>query len=186
MTQRGFAEVVAVAEHVAGQSRAANALGLASEAGTSPGPLVSLLDKGEADPSVANVFAEIRTWANERLGWDHVPAFWRAVAARPRYLAAAWAKTKLVLGPGEIDGLTKLAVALACASLAGNRYVVEYYQAAFRQLGFDDETVVELAGLVNHYASFNIVAHAFQLESPGSAMFAETAVDSATPVSRPE
>lgn len=186
MTQRGFAEVVAVAEHVAGQSRAANALGLTSELSTGADPLVPLADEDAAEPAVATRFVEIRTWANERLGWDYVPAFWRAIAPRPRYLAAAWEKTKLVFGPGEIDGLTKFAVALACASLAGNRYFVEYYQAGFRQFGFNNETVVELAGLVNHYASFNTVAHAFQLESPGSATFAEPAVDGAATESRPE
>lgn len=167
--------MVAVAEHVAGQSRAANALGLVSEQPGSAEPLVALLAPEDGDETVRAVFDEIRVWAGDALGWERVPAFWRAIAHRPRYLAAAWAKTRLVLGPGEIDRLTKTAVAFACASLAGSRYFVEYYQAAFRQLGFDDETVVELAGLVNHYASFNTVAHAFQLESPGTAPFAEPA-----------
>ncbi|MCC6175658.1 MAG: hypothetical protein IT305_10175 [Chloroflexi bacterium] len=186
MTQRGFAEVVAVAEHVAGQSRAANALGLTSERSAGTDALVQLVGEDAAEPAVATRFVEIRTWANERLGWDHVPAFWRGIARRPKYLAAAWEKTKLVLGPGEIDELTKFAVALACASLAGNRYFVEYYQAAFRRFGFDDETVVELAGLVNHYASFNTVAHAFQLESPGETTFSEPAVDGVATASRPD
>lgn len=163
--------MVAVAEHVAGQSRAANALGLTSEASTSAPPLVALVDEQTADTAVRPVFDEIQAWAHRYLGWERVPLFWRAVARRPRYLAAAWAKTKLVVGPGEVDGLTKLTVAFACASLAGSRYFVEYYQAAFRQLGFDDETVVELAGLVNHYASFNTVSHAFQLELPGATAF---------------
>jgi len=161
--------VVAVAEHVAGQSRAANALGLTSEQSTVAPPLVALVDDQVDDTAVRPVFDEIRAWARDYLGWMRVPAFWRAIACRPRYLAAAWAKSKLVLGPGEVDGLTKTTVAFACASLAGSRYFVEYYQAAFRQRGFDDETVVELAGLVNHYASFNTVSHAFQLESPGAA-----------------
>ena len=163
--------MVAVAEHVAGQSRAANALGLLSEQNTSGAPLVALVDEQTDDSIIGPVFDEIRAWAHHSLGWERVPLFWRAIARRPRYLATAWAKTKLVLGPGEVDGPTKTTVAFACASLAGSRYFVEYYQAAFRQLGFDDETVVELAGLVNHYASFNTVSHAFQLKSPDAAAF---------------
>ncbi len=156
-----------MAEHVAGQSRAANLLGLTSDGVTPLAPLVPLLDGEAGDAATGPVLAEIRAWSHERLGWERVPDFWRAIARQPRYLAAAWAKTKLVLEPGEVDRVTKVAVALACAALAGSRYFVEYYQAAFRHLGFDDAAVVELAGLVNHYASFNTVSHGFQLESPG-------------------
>jgi hypothetical protein len=68
---------------------------------------------------------------------------------------------------------------LACAALAGSRYFVEYYQAAYRRLGFDDAAVVELAGLVNHYTSFNTISHGFQLESPGQAEFAARRADQA-------
>jgi alkylhydroperoxidase/carboxymuconolactone decarboxylase family protein YurZ len=170
MTSRGFAEVVAVAEHVAGQARSANLLGLLSEGGLPP--LVAPVDPEAVEGPVRATLDEIRAWAREALGWDEVPLFWRAIARQPRYLNAAWAKTKLVLGPAEIDREAKIAVALACAALAGSRYFVEYYQAAYRRLGFDDAAVVELAGLVNHYASFNTVSHAFQLESPGEAEFA--------------
>ena len=162
-----------MAEHVAGESRAANLLGLISEDGA--GPLVPLLDEAEADPAARPVLAEIRAWSREHLGWDRVPAFWRAIARQPRYLATAWAKNRLVLEPSELDRATKVAVALECAALAGCRYFVEYYQAAFRRLGFDDAAVVELAGLVNHYASFNTVSHALQLKSPGQASFAPAA-----------
>lgn len=168
MTERGFAEVVAVAEHVAGQSRAANLLGLTSESGDGLPPLVPLLDDA-ADTAAGPVLDEIRAWSREQLGWDGVPRFWRAAARQKRYLAAAWAKTKLVTEPGEVDRVTKVAVALAWAALAGSRYFVEYYQAAFRRLGLDDAAVVELTGLVNHYASFNVISHAFQLESPAQA-----------------
>ena len=161
-----------MAEHVAGQSRAANLLGLISE-DDGRAPLVPLLDEASGDQAARSLLAEIRTWSRERLGWNRVPAFWRAVARQPRYLAVAWAKTKLVTEPGEIDLVTKVAVALACASLAGSRYFVEYYGAAFRCLGFDEAAVAELAGLVNHYASFNTVSHAFQLESPAEPSFAK-------------
>ena len=163
-----------MAEHVAGQSRSANLLGLVSEDGGLP-PLVPLLDVDEADGPARATLEEVRAWAREQLGWERVPLFWRAVAHQPRYLSAAWAKTKLVLGPAEIDYTTKVAVALACAALAGSRYFVEYYQAAYRRLGLDDAAVVELAGLVNHYASFNTISHTFQLESPGEAHFARPA-----------
>ena len=160
-----------MAEHVAGQSRSANLLGLSSLDEERLPPLVPLVG-AEADGGVAEMLDEIRGWARERLGREGVPAFWRAIAHQPRYLKAAWAKTTLVLEPGEVDRLTKVAVALACAGLAGSRYFVEYYQAAFRKLGMDDAAVAELAGLVNHYASYNTISHAFQLEAPGAAEFA--------------
>ena len=160
-----------MAEHVAGQSHSANLLGLTSEDGGPP-PLVPPLETEQAASPVRSTLEEIGAWARERLGWERVPLFWRAIARHPRYLSAAWAKTKLVLSPAEIDEATKVAVALACAALAGSRYFVEYYQAAYRRLGFDDAAAVELAGLINHYASYNTISHAFQLESPGAAPFA--------------
>lgn len=123
----------------------------------------------DAATGAAPILAEIRSWAREALGRDEIPSFWRALAHRPRYLQAAWAKAKLVLDPAELDRPTKIAIALACAALAGSRYFVEYYRAAFRALGHDDAAVVELAGLVNHYASYNTISHAFQLEPPGEA-----------------
>ena len=48
--------------------------------------------------------------------------------------------------------------------------MVAYYHAAFRRLGFDDAAVVELAGPVNHDASFTTVWQAFQLGSVGRAV----------------
>ena len=69
-----------------------------------------------------------------------------------------------------MEPVTKVSVALACASLAGRRYLVAYYHAAFRRRGFDDAAVVQLAGLVNHDASFITVSNAFQLGSAGRAV----------------
>lgn len=91
-----MAEVAAVAEHVASLTTAAAALQVRPDVpdGTGDGgagAIVPLRDE-RGDPEAAAVLAEIRAWAGEALGVDRAPAIWRALAHRPRLLAATWRK----------------------------------------------------------------------------------------------
>jgi hypothetical protein len=170
-SERAVAEVAAVAEHVASLTAAAAAFQLRPdvprETGDGVGPaVVPLLDEGSAGEA-AGTLAEIRAWARQVLGLDHVPALWRALAHHPRLLEATWRKDRLVLGQGTLDELVKGCAALAVAQLRQSPYWIAYLtQFLRRRCGLEDRGVVELAGAVMHYVSFNTIAHGMRLDPP--------------------
>ena len=176
-TERAVAEVAAVAEHVTSLTTAAAALQLRpdipSEAtdGASAA-VVPLLDEHSAAGAAA-ILAEIREWARLALGVDRTPAVWRALAHQPRLLEATWRKDRLVLGAGTLDELVKGCAALAVAQFRQSPYWIAYLTQFLRtRCGLEDGGVVELAGTVMHYVSFNTIAHGMRLDAPFSDMTA--------------
>jgi hypothetical protein len=172
-TERAVAEVAAIAEHVGSLTAAAAALQLRPDIPAEPpdgvGPaLVPLLDE-ETAPEAASILAEIRAWARQTLGVDRVPAFWRALAHQPRLLEATWRKDRLVLGGGALDELVKGCAALAVAEFRQSPYWIAYLSHVLRtRCDLGDRGLVELAGAVMHYVSFNTIAHGMRLEAPFS------------------
>ncbi len=170
-TERAVAEVAAIAEHVASLTTAAAAFQLRPDipveaADGAASTLVPLLDEGSAGEA-AGTLAEIREWARQSLGVDRVPAVWRALAHHPRLLEATWRKDRLVLGPGTLDELVKGCTALAVAQLRQSPYCIAYLTHFLRRrCGLDDRAIVELAGAVMHYVSFNTIAHGMRLDPP--------------------
>ena len=177
-TDRAVAEIAAVAEHIASLTAAASALGLAPDVPPGAGagaPLVALLDEQSA-PDAAAVLAEIRQWSAPALGVDHAPAFWRALAHHPRLLEATWRKDRLILSAGALDEFTTLCAALAVAQFRQSPYWVPYLTQMLRHRGVNDRELVEIAGAVMHYVSFNTIAHGMRLESPVSGITAADVV----------
>ena len=176
-TERAVAEVAAVAEHVASLTAGAAAFQLGPDVPAEPPDgavaLVPLLD-GDADGgTVAATLAEIRAWARESLGVDHTPAFWRALAHQPRLLEATWRKDRLVFAAGTLDELTKGCAALAVAQFRQSAYWIPYLTHVLRtRSGLEDRGLVEIAGAVMHYVSFNTVAHGMRLDAPMSDLVA--------------
>lgn len=174
-TERAVAEVAAIAEHVAGLTVMAAAFQLppdipSESADSVRAAGVPLLDEGSA-PEAATTLAEIRAWARQALGVDRVPAVWRALAHQPRLLASTWRKDRLVLGAGTLDELVKGCTALAVAQLRQSAYWIAYLTQFLRtRCGLEDRGVVELAGAVMHYVSFNTIAHGMRLDAPCSDM----------------
>ena len=167
-TERGITEIMGTAEHTVSIAAAAAALRLRADV---PEPVASdreLVDASAPPPGeTRRVLEEIGTWSNETLGVGHVPAFWRALARKPRLLEAVWAKHRLVLGAGELGADLKLAVALAVAANKQSDYWAAYFaQWARTSAGFDDETFVEISGAVLHYTAFNTISHGMMLEAP--------------------
>ncbi|MBI2186473.1 MAG: carboxymuconolactone decarboxylase family protein [Acidobacteria bacterium] len=173
-TERAVAEVAAVAEHTASLTAAASALGLPPDVPARAGadaPLVPLLDEHSA-PDAATLLREIREWSAPALSLAYVPAFWRALAHQPRLLEATWRKDRLLLGAGALDEFTKLCAALAVAQFRQSSYWIPYMTQMLRSRGVNDRELVEIAGAVMHYVSFNTIAHAMRLESPVSGITA--------------
>jgi hypothetical protein len=175
-TEQGITEILAVAEHVTSVAAAAAGIRLRPDV-PSPavGPATELVawtrpPRPEAEP----VLAEIAQWTREMLRVDHVPAFWRTLALRPRLLEAVWQKHRLVLSEDELAAEVKAAVALAVAMNAHSDYWVGYFDQLGRAShGFDDETVVEIAGAVIHYKAFNTISHGMMLDAPHTDIVAE-------------
>ena len=179
-TDRAVAEIAAVAEHVASLTAATAALRLQSYSGPPPAggapagvPPISDDDAGDASA----VLADIREWASAALGRDEIPDIWRVLAHQPRLLAATWRKDRLILGSGALDEQTKTLAALAVASFRQSDYWIGYFTDVLRNRdGVEDKLVVEIAGAVMHYVSFNTVAHAMRLEAPVEAITASDVV----------
>lgn len=169
-----MAEIAAVAEHIASLTAAASAFGLPPDVPAGPGagtPLVALLDERSA-PDAAAVLGEIREWSASALSLDYAPAFWRALAHQPRLLEATWRKDRLILGDGALDEFTKRCAALAVAQFRQSSYWIPYVTQMLRSRGVNDRDLVEIAGAVMHYVSFNTIAHAMRLEPPVSGITA--------------
>jgi hypothetical protein len=168
-TERGVAEVAAVAEHVASLTSTSAAFGLSPDVphiGPDGVATVPLLDETSAGDGAATL-AEIRNWAKESLGIEHIPAVWRALAHLPRLLESTWRKDRLVLSAGVLDELVKGCAALAVAQFRQSAYCITYLTQFLRtRCGLGDRGVVELAGAVMHYVSFNTIAHGMMLEPP--------------------
>lgn len=170
-TERAVAEVAAIAEHVASLTAAASALQLQPDvphsAATHPGSaIVPLLDERTA-PDAASTLGEILEWSRATLDVDGVPAIWRALAHQPRLLAATWRNHRLIMSAGALDTLVKGCAALAVAQFRQSPYWVSYFTQLLRKgCGLDDRAIVEIAGAVMHYVSFNTIAHAMRLEPP--------------------
>jgi hypothetical protein len=174
-TERGVAEVAAIAEHVASLTVTAAAFDLRPDVpgdGVDGAALIPLLDETSA-PEAAATLSEIRSWAKETLGIDRIPSVWRALAHHPRLLESTWRKDRLVLSAGVLDELVKGCAALAVAQFRQSRYWIAYLTHALRRRGgLDDRGVVEVAGAVMHYVSFNTIAHGMRLEAPMAEMSA--------------
>jgi hypothetical protein len=174
-TERGVAEVAAVAEHVASLTSTAAAFDLRPDV-PRPAPdgvaTVPLLDETSA-PEAAATLSEIRSWGKEALGIDHVPAVWRALAHLPRLLESTWRKDRLVLSAGVLDELVKGCAALAVAQFRQSPYWIAYLTHWLRaRCSLTDRGVVEVAGAVMHYVSFNTIAHGMRLDPPMADMVA--------------
>ncbi len=176
-TERGVAEVAAVAEHVASLTSTAAAFDLRPDVphpAEDDVPTVPLLDETSASDAAATL-AEIRAWAKETLDIDHIPGVWRALAHLPRLLEATWRKDRLVLGAGVLDELVKGCAGLAVAQFRQSPYWIRYLTHFLRtRCGLGDRGVVEVAGAVMHYVSFNTIAHGMRLDPPMADM---TAID---------
>ena len=169
-TKRAVAEIVAVAEHVASLTAAAAAFQLApdtpSAAANSHHPVVAPVDDQHAGEA-ASTLREIREWSAQTLGVEHTPIVWRVLAHQPRLLEATWRKDRLVLSAGVVDALVKSCVALAVAQFRQSAYCISYFTQLLRTTQqLDDRALVELAGAVMHYVSFNTIAHAMGLHAP--------------------
>lgn len=113
---------------------------------------VRLLSDEEADPRARAVFDDIRATR----GTDYINHFWRALAHDPPRMEALWNELKSLMGPGELDPLTKEMIYVAVSAANGCSYCVHSHTAAARSKGMSDAqhrelmAVIAMAGRTNH------------------------------------
>jgi hypothetical protein len=177
LTEKGVTEILAVSEHTASITAAAEGLRIPPDVGSREaapdGGLVQPI--GEANRGEAKAtLAEIRSWAQKYLGCAAEPVFWRVLAHQPRFLRATWDKDRLVMGDGELDAVAKLCTALAVAMFRQSPYWTSYLAHQLRhESHMTDAALVELTAAVMHYVSFNTVAHGMRLAAPHTDMTAD-------------
>jgi len=172
---RALAEIVAVSEHIASLTAAAAAFQLtpdvpAPRTGPTDTAMIPLVDQASAGEAAATL-EQIGDWTKQALDIGHTPGIWRALANDPKLLAATWRKDQLVLAAGTLDEFVKGCVALAIAQFRQSPYWIAYLTQYLRaRCGADNRILVQIAGTVMHYVSFNTIAHGMRLEPPFSAM----------------
>jgi hypothetical protein len=172
LTEKGLTEIIGLAEHVVSLCAGAEGLRIRPDVPDEPNGRPTELVAPCPEDAV-DTLVEIRNWTATALGVDRAPVFWRVLAHQPRLLAATWAKDRLVLGPGELDGSAKTCVALAVAMFKQSPYWTSYLsQLVRRTANLDDAGLVELAGNVMHYVAYNTIAHGMRLEPPYANMTA--------------
>jgi AhpD family alkylhydroperoxidase len=122
--------------------------------------LVKLVDEAEADGLVAEVYRDIM----QSRGLARVPNFWKALANRPEYLAATWAKLKTVMGEGAIDRKTKEMIAVAVSATNNCDYCLQSHTDNLRLMGATDAELVELMAVVDLFNGTNAAASGLKVE----------------------
>ncbi|XDA99181.1 carboxymuconolactone decarboxylase family protein [Sulfitobacter sp. LCG007] len=96
-------------------------------------------------------------------GTDFINNFWRFLANDPDLLAATWARLKQVMGPGDIDPLTKEMIYIAVSVTNGCGYCVSSHTAAARARGMTPAQHGELLSVIAMASQTNALATALQV-----------------------
>lgn len=120
---------------------------------------VALLEDDALCSEAAAVFADIRAVR----GNDFVNNFWRALAHDPALLKATWQRLKTVMGPGEIDPLTKEMVYIAVSVANSCSYCAHSHTAAARAKGMSAAQHGELLSVIGMAMQTNGLATALQV-----------------------
>ena len=123
-------------------------------------PIVSLLEDAEATGKARVVFDDIKATK----GIDFVPEIWRALAVDPDHLESCWARTKAIMGDGELDRRTKEIIAVAVSITNGCEYCVNSHAATLQKLGLTQQGLAEVIAVTELFNAMNRVAVAHQIE----------------------
>ena len=104
----------------------------------------TLLSDADLSHEAHAVFDDIR----KTRGSDFINNFWRALAHDPTLLKATWERLKQVMGPGEIDPLTKEMIYIAVSVANACSYCTHSHTAAARAKGMTDAQYSELVAII--------------------------------------
>ena len=121
-------------------------------------PLKPILTDADLSPEAAAVFDDIRATRKT----DFINNFWRVLANDPALLERTWSSLKEVMGPGELDPLTKEMLYLAVSIAHGCDYCIASHSAAARAKGMTEGAYGELLAIIGMAAETNRLAAALQ------------------------
>ncbi len=119
----------------------------------------TLLSDEEMSPEARAVLDDIRATR----GSDFINNFWRALAHDPALLKATWERLKVVMGPGELDPLTKEMVYIAVSVANACEYCAHSHTAAARAKGMTEAQYGELLSIIGMASQTNALATALQV-----------------------
>jgi AhpD family alkylhydroperoxidase len=119
----------------------------------------SLLSDDDISPDAKAVFDDIRATR----GSDFINNFWRALAHDPALLKATWDRLKVVMGPGELDPLTKEMIYIAVSVSNACEYCAHSHTAAAKAKGMTDAQYGELLAIIGMASQTNALATALQV-----------------------
>jgi AhpD family alkylhydroperoxidase len=121
---------------------------------------VALISDEDASAEVLAVFDDIRATR----GSDFINNFWRALAHDPATLKATWERLKVVMGPGEIDPVTKEMIYIAVSVANGCTYCIHSHTAVAKAKGMTPEQHGELVSVIGMAMQTNGLVTALQVE----------------------
>ena len=166
--EKAVTELLSIVDLVSGLCKAAFGAGIFTpeEEGETPkGMLLGLVEENHAKGKSEKVFGEIRKREQERLGRETVPLFWRAIAHRPLYLEATWARSKILLSEGELSLKEKEILGYAISANVGSHYFANEHVIALRRLGMDDAALVEVLAVVDYFEGLNKLSEGMDIHS---------------------
>jgi len=120
---------------------------------------VPLIDYEAASDRVRAVYDDIMA----ARGTDDVNNFWKALANQPDNLERIWRELKTVMGPGELDPLTKEMVYLAVSVANACDYCTHSHTAGAKAKGMTDGQYAELLAVVGMAHQTNGLATAMKV-----------------------
>lgn len=118
-----------------------------------------LLSDAEVSAEALIVFDDIRATR----GSDCINNFWRALAHDPELLKATWERLKVVMGPGEIDPLTKEMIYIAVSAANSCEYCIHSHTSAARAKGMTEAQYGELLSIIGMAQQTNGLVTAMQV-----------------------
>ena len=162
--EKDVTELLGLTDHCRSMNKVAFGLMLKDDEGLDK-PLIPYPQHDKLDPKIQEILNQIDRHEKKRLGRQEIPKLWRALARNPHYLEATWAKHHLLFDRPGIAPNAKLAIGLGVSVTNGCNYFIRYFVDGIRQLQWDDDKILEVIGVVDHYNSFNTIATGMQIKS---------------------
>jgi AhpD family alkylhydroperoxidase len=118
-----------------------------------------LITDAEASHEVMKVFDDIR----KTRGSDFINNFWRVLAHDPDRLKTLWEELKTLMGPGNLDPLTKEMIYIAVSIANSCSYCVHSHTAAATSKGMTQAQHNELLAVISMAAKTNHLANGLQV-----------------------
>jgi AhpD family alkylhydroperoxidase len=121
---------------------------------------LGLIEYEDANPEVRAVYEDIMRTRKT----DWINNFWKALAHDPATLRRTWESIKQIMGPGQLDVMTKEMIYLAISATNQCGYCIASHTAAASNAGMTDAMLAELMAVVGMANETNRLASGYQVE----------------------